>query len=137
MVCITRDNQHILGIQIDGSNFDTMAAFFAPSRGAITNVASKASNGAITLPGFLIPAWQPFATRQRHFSISTPRASKLGRTPISVPPGVELVMGEPITKRIMTSYQPIVTKTVTVTGPLGSLRFLPPTLLNLILRSSS
>lgn len=53
------------------------------------------------------------------FSTTQKRPSKLGRTPISIPPGVELLMGEPVAKKVATSYKPTIKKTITVTGPLG------------------
>lgn len=100
-----------------------MAAMIAPSRGTALSRALPSSPAAMatTLPGFLLPAWQtPSAQhRQRQFSTTTKRPSKLGRTPISVPPGVELLMSEPKSTRSATSFQPLVKKTITVKGPLG------------------
>ncbi|KAF7551204.1 hypothetical protein G7046_g7773 [Stylonectria norvegica] len=93
---------------------------FAPTRGKALGRAIAASS-AVTLPGFLVPAWQTTTAAARPFSSSAPRPSKLGRTPISIPPGVELSVGEPKAKRDMTSYKKIFKKTVTVSGPLGSL----------------
>lgn len=96
-----------------------MAATFAPSRGKALGNALRAAP-AVMLPGFLVPAWQRLAQRQQHpFSTTTKRPSKLGRTPISIPPGVELTMGEPKASRSATSYKATVKKTITVKGPLG------------------
>lgn len=53
--------------------------------------------------------------------MTTGRQSKLGRTPITIPPEVELTVGEVTTKRNMTSYKTLATKTITVKGPLGML----------------
>ncbi|OAQ96513.1 hypothetical protein LLEC1_01767 [Akanthomyces lecanii] len=68
----------------------------------------SASSPAASLPGFLLPAWQSTAaaTAARHFSTTRTRPSKLGRTPLSVPPGVELTLGEPRMINSMTSYKP-------------------------------
>ncbi|KAJ6788338.1 hypothetical protein PWT90_06330 [Aphanocladium album] len=97
---------------------------FTPAKKAALGQAMRVvSSPAASLPGFLIPAWQSTATATaaRQFSTTGPRPSKLGRTPISVPPGVELTIGEPRLINSMTSYKPKVTKTITVKGPLGEL----------------
>lgn len=93
-----------------------MATMLAPSRKKVLGHAIAASS-TVSLPGFLVPAWQ---SRRHNFSTTTARPSKLGRTPISVPPGVELTIGEPWTKKDMTSYKREVKKTITVKGPLGT-----------------
>lgn len=59
------------------------------------------------------------AGARRGFSATAGRGSKLGRTPISVPPGVELKVGERWAKKDLTSYLEKGLRTVTVTGPLG------------------
>ncbi|KAL1880582.1 hypothetical protein VTK73DRAFT_5387 [Phialemonium thermophilum] len=102
---------------------------FASSRGRILDRAT-ASSCAVALPGFLVPAFHPhtlakaalvsIATR-RQFSATSNRSSKLGRTPISIPPGVELSIGEAKTKKDATTYLKISKRTVTVSGPLGKL----------------
>ncbi|PHH86377.1 hypothetical protein CDD83_10332 [Cordyceps sp. RAO-2017] len=104
-----------------------MAATFAPTRATALRHAVHGSPTA-TLPGFLVPAWQGFRRRQRgQFSTTTKQQSKLGRTPISIPAGVELVMGEPRTMKSKTSWKATVTKTLTVKGPLGTLELeMPP-----------
>lgn len=56
---------------------------------------------------------------RRGFAGTAGRGSKLGRTPISVPPGVEVKVGERWAKRDLTSYIEKGLRTVTVTGPLG------------------
>ncbi|KAI2633317.1 54S ribosomal protein L6 [Xylaria nigripes] len=96
---------------------------FAPSRG---KALEKAISGTTaTLPGFLVPAFQ--VSPRRQFSNTSTRSSKLGRTPISIPPGVELSIGEPIVKKDPTTYLRIAKRTVTVTGPLGKLDLeIPP-----------
>ncbi|GAW14239.1 hypothetical protein EKO27_g5448 [Xylaria grammica] len=95
----------------------------APSR---TKVLEKAISGTVvTLPGFLVPAFQASSRRQFSKTASTP--SKLGRTPISIPPGVELAIGEPRAKKDPTTYLRIPKRTVTVSGPLGKLDLeIPP-----------
>lgn len=106
--------------------YPTMASLFASAKGnGLRNASSMASSCAVILPGFLIPAWQTHATRQRKFSTTTPQLSKLGRTPLSIPPDVEVTMSEPIITRNMTSYLPDIKKTITVKGPLGMCFWLP------------
>ena len=56
--------------------------------------------------------------RQQPFSTTPKNASKLGRTPISIPPGVELTLGEPFVRPDPTTYLRIPRRTLTVTGPL-------------------
>ncbi|KAH6981169.1 ribosomal protein L6, alpha-beta domain-containing protein [Ilyonectria sp. MPI-CAGE-AT-0026] len=107
-----------------------MAAMFAPSRGkALGRAIAASSPTPVTLPGFLVPAWQTATPRSASaalFSTTSKRPSKLGRTPISVPPGVELFIGEPKAKKDMTTYKRIYKKTITVKGPLGSLNLEVP-----------
>lgn len=102
-----------------------MAAMFAPSRGkALGRAIAASSPTPVTLPGYLVPAWQTTTLRSASaalFSTTSKRPSKLGRTPISVPPGVELLIGEPKAKKDMTTYKRIYKKTITVKGPLGTL----------------
>lgn len=97
--------------------------FMPAKRAALGPAMRAASSPAASLPGFLIPAWQSTAaaTVARQFSTTGPRPSKLGRTPITVPPGVELTMGQPKAINSMTSYKPKITKTITIKGPLGEL----------------
>ncbi|TPX13752.1 uncharacterized protein E0L32_005955 [Thyridium curvatum] len=94
---------------------------FAARRGGRTLLAEASSPSAaaavVTLPGFLVPAFQA-----RPFSASTTRPSKLGRTPISIPPGVELTIGDLAVKKDMTTYLRIPKRTVSVEGPLGKAR---------------
>ncbi|KAK3394911.1 ribosomal protein L6, alpha-beta domain-containing protein [Podospora didyma] len=88
----------------------------APARGR----AIASSSSVVTLPSFLVPAFQT-TTAARHFSATTNRPSKLGTTPISIPPNVELLIGEPKVKKDLTTYLKIAKRTVTITGPLGQL----------------
>ncbi|KAK0629053.1 ribosomal protein L6, alpha-beta domain-containing protein [Bombardia bombarda] len=102
----------------------------APSRARVLDRAASSSAAVlVSLPSFLVPAFQTLRTTtpSRPFSASTTRPSKLGRTPISIPPGVELAIGEPKVKRDMTTYLKIAKRTVTVSGPLGKLDLeIPP-----------
>lgn len=95
----------------------------APSRGRVLEKAA-----AVTLPSFLVPAFQTTSQQpRRHFSNTSSRPSKLGRTPITIPPGVEVTVGEPWVKRDLTTYLRIPKRTVTITGPLGKLDLdIPP-----------
>ncbi|KAI1816532.1 54S ribosomal protein L6 [Poronia punctata] len=99
----------------------------APGR---SKVLEKAVSGAaVTLPGFLVPAFQ--VTPRRQFSNTSSKPSKLGRTPISIPPGVEITVGEPFTKKDATTYLKIAKRTVTVSGPLGKLDLEIPPFINI------
>jgi hypothetical protein len=101
--------------RIDRSDrHDTM---FAPCRRSAFEKAVASSPSATTVPSFLVPALHT----RRTFTSTTCRPSKLGRTPISIPPGVELMIGEPKVKRDPTNWRVIPKRTVTVTGPLGAL----------------
>ncbi|KAF3761485.1 ribosomal protein L6 [Cryphonectria parasitica EP155] len=84
-----------------------------------------------TLPAFLVPALASAPASQRQFSVSTSRQSKLGRTPISIPPGVELTIGEPYIIRDYTTYKQTPKRTVSVAGPLGKLDLNVPMFLKL------
>ncbi|XXG96137.1 54S ribosomal protein L6 mitochondrial [Hypoxylon texense] len=98
----------------------------APSQGKILKRTVSSSAAAVTLPAFLVPAFQTPRPR-RQFSSTPYRPSKLGRTPISIPPGVELTIGEPRVKKDLTTYLRIPKRTVTVSGPLGKLDLeIPP-----------
>jgi large subunit ribosomal protein L6 len=94
----------------------------APSRGKVLERTSSIA----ALPSFLLPAYQT-PSRRRQFSSTPSRPSKLGRTPIFIPPGVEVTIGEPYVKQDPTTYLRIPKRNVTVTGPLGRLDLnLPP-----------
>jgi large subunit ribosomal protein L6 len=54
------------------------------------------------------------------FSTTSKRPSKLGRTPLSIPPGVELTVGEPFAHKDLTTYKRVFKKTISVKGPLGA-----------------
>ncbi|KAJ4423097.1 54S ribosomal protein L6 mitochondrial [Gnomoniopsis sp. IMI 355080] len=83
--------------------------------------AAICSSSIITLPSFLVPALASSPAARRAFSASTAQQSKLGRTPISIPPGVELTIGEPYINRDYTTYKQIQRRNVSVAGPLGKL----------------
>ena len=113
----------------------------APGRGRLV---LEKSGALANLPSFLLPAFQQsqsqspaFAlsisalarsrSNRRPFSSTSARPSKLGRTPISIPPGVEIQVGEPRVKHDPTTYLRIPTRIVTVQGPLGKLDLeIPP-----------
>ena len=106
-----------------------MAAMFTPSRvKAFGRAIKPSSSGPVTLPGFLVPAWQATApttaaprVTAAPFSTTSKRPSKLGRTPLSIPPGVELTVGKLFAQRDLTSYKKVYKKNITVKGPLGAL----------------
>ncbi|KAK1244638.1 hypothetical protein MKX07_003437 [Trichoderma sp. CBMAI-0711] len=113
-----------------------MAGLIAPCRSGGSRAALSAAAAACPIPlSALLPASSVFSasstgrrfpsatqsSSSRPFSTTPAARSKLGRTPLSVPPGVEVVMGEPRAVRSATSYKPVVRKTITVTGPLGTL----------------
>lgn len=111
-----------------------MASILAPSRGkALSKAFSTAAASPSSLPSILpastmtttIASPSRFASARRQFSTTQGRPSKLGITPLSIPPGVEVVMGEPKAFRSTTSYKPVVKKKITVKGPLGGFSFLP------------
>lgn len=107
-----------------------MVAPLAPARFEALRHVLGACPGA-TLPVLLGPAWQGLARRQRKpFSTTTQPRSKLGRTPIAIPPGVEIMVGDMVTTATKTSYLTTSKRTVTVKGPLGELAprgpFSPP-----------
>lgn len=91
---------------------------FASSRGKALERAIS-SSPAVIIPTFLVPAFYYSSARQ--FSATSNRSSKLGRTPISIPPGVELLIGEPKVKKDTTTYLKLAQRTVTIQGPLGEL----------------
>ncbi|KAI2607971.1 ribosomal protein L6 [Hypoxylon sp. NC1633] len=93
----------------------------APRRLKVLERAATTTPSAVTLPAFLVPAFQPTSAPRRQFSNTSNRPSKLGRTPISIPPGVELFIGEPQVKKDPTTYLRVPKRTVTVTGPLGKI----------------
>lgn len=100
-----------------------MAAMFAPSRGR--QLGHAIASNPVTLPGFLVPAWQATTPRMAPratalFSTTSKRPSKLGRTPLSIPPGVELTVGEPFAHKDLTTYKRVFKKTISVKGPLGA-----------------
>ncbi len=104
--------------------FAVAAAMLAPRTGrqALQRaVASSPSPSTLTLPSFLVPAFQAQqkTTTRRPFSATTNRPSKLGRTPLSIPPGVELEIGDLFIKKDVTSYLKTYKRKIAVTGPLG------------------
>ncbi|KAH9987271.1 ribosomal protein L6 [Xylariaceae sp. FL0662B] len=99
----------------------------AVSASGISATTMRATTTTTTLPSFLVPAFHHHHPQRRPFSQTSARPSKLGRTPISIPPNVELVVGEPYVKKDTTTYLRIPRRTVTVSGPLGALDLnIPP-----------
>ncbi|KAG7286054.1 hypothetical protein NEMBOFW57_008357 [Staphylotrichum longicolle] len=98
-------------------------------RQALQRAVASAPSSTVTLPSFLVPAFQTPA--RRNFSATTNRPSKLGRTPLSIPPGVELTIGDLFVKKDMTSYLRTYKRKVTVTGPLGQLELEIPDYVNI------
>lgn len=97
---------------------------FTPSRGkALGRAITASSAGPVTLPGFLVPAWQATTTTAPRatapFSTTPKRPSKLGRTPLSIPPGVEISLGDLKAKKDLTSYKQVFKRFINVKGPLG------------------
>ncbi|KAK4155711.1 ribosomal protein L6, alpha-beta domain-containing protein [Chaetomidium leptoderma] len=92
-------------------------------RQALQKAVAASSSSTATLPGFLVPAFQTTAqtASRRNFSATTTRPSKLGRTPLSIPPGVELEIGDLSAKKDMTTYLRTYKRKVSITGPLGNL----------------
>lgn len=87
------------------------------ARRALERAVASSPSSTVTLPSFLVPAFQ--IPSRRNFSATTNRQSKLGRTPLSIPPGVELTIGDLFLKKDMTSYLKTYKRKVTVKGPLG------------------
>lgn len=96
------------------SNHNT-STMLVPSRSR----AAICSSSIIILPSFLVPALASAHADRRAFSATTAQQSKLGRTPISIPPGVELTIGEPYIKMDYTTYKQTPRRNVSVAGPLG------------------
>ncbi|CAG9943908.1 unnamed protein product [Clonostachys rosea f. rosea IK726] len=105
-----------------------------PIEGEEANLLAKATqaSSSTALPSFLLPAWQqqPGAAH-RHFSTTPLQCSKLGRTPLAIPPGVEILMSDLKTVGSATSWKPSKHRTITVNGPLGSLSLDVPEFVNL------
>lgn len=105
---------------------------FASSRGQVlARTAAKTTTATSTLAA---PSPLQHALKQqcaRAFSASAVHNSKLGRTPLTIPPGVELTIGEPIVKKDPTTYLKIPRRKVTVAGPLGELSMEVPPFLHI------
>ncbi|KAH6843139.1 mitochondrial 54S ribosomal protein YmL16 [Chaetomium sp. MPI-CAGE-AT-0009] len=101
-------------------------------RQALQRALASNPSSTVTLPGFLVPAFQTTqASARRAFSATTHRPSKLGRTPLSVPPGVDLAISDLFIKKDMTSYLKTYKRKITVTGPLGTLELEIPDYVNI------
>ncbi|KKF93656.1 54S ribosomal protein L6 mitochondrial [Ceratocystis platani] len=58
----------------------------------------------------LAPAHTQPQQHSAPFSTTAATNSKLGRTALTIPQGVEVVVGEPVTTKIPTSYQPLISQ---------------------------
>lgn len=87
---------------------------------------SSSKTNPTTLPSFLLPAFQT-----RPFSATTPCASKLGRTPLVVPPGVEITASNVQAVKGSRDWKPHAFRTITVKGPLGELSYDAPSYVKL------
>ncbi|KAK4128553.1 mitochondrial 54S ribosomal protein YmL16 [Parathielavia appendiculata] len=99
-------------------------------RQALHRAVGTSPSQTVILPGFLVPAAFQTPTR-RNFSATTARPSKLGRTPLSIPPGVELAISDLFIKKDMTSYLKTYKRKITVKGPLGQLELEIPDYVNI------
>ncbi|KAK4180082.1 ribosomal protein L6, alpha-beta domain-containing protein [Triangularia setosa] len=92
----------------------------------------SSSSTATVLPSFLVPALQTTANAPRRtFSATANRQSKLGRNPISIPPGVDLQVGDLFVKKDVTTYLRTKMRKVVVKGPLGQLELDIPSFVKL------
>ncbi|KAK4241513.1 hypothetical protein C8A03DRAFT_12256 [Achaetomium macrosporum] len=98
-------------------------------RQALQGVVACSAPSTVTLPGFLVPAFQTLA--KRNFSATTSRPSKLGRTPLLVPRGVDIEISDLYLKKNMTSYLKTYKRNVTVKGQLGELTLEIPDFINI------
>ena len=79
---------------------------------------TSTSNNSVSLPSFLLPAFQP-ASPFRSFATSSPRLSKIGKAPLSIPPEVtfNVITHKQGSNGRISRTQP--TSTVHIRGPLG------------------
>lgn len=104
-----------------------MASVFAPGRSkALRHAISSSQTTSASLPSFLLPAFQ-----SRPFSATSPCASKLGRTPLSIPPGVEISLSNVQAVKGSRDWKPHAYRTITVKGPLGELSYDAPSYVRL------
>ena len=98
-----------------------MASILAPTRSQALRPIAKSCSTPASLPSFLLPAFQT-----RPFSATSPRASKLGRTPLAIPPGVEITLSDVQAVKGSRDWKPHSFRTITVKGPLGELAYDAP-----------
>lgn len=87
---------------------------------------TSTSNNSVSLPSFLLPAFQP-ASPFRSFATSSPRLSKIGKASLSIPPEVtfNVITHKQGSNGRISRTQP--TSTVHIKGPLGELSMsIPP-----------
>ena len=89
---------------------------------AVTSVHPAAQLTEVTLPSFLVPAFQPARQRNAQFSTSSTCRSKIGRAPLSLPPEVNFRILEPVmSKQASRASRSQVGSVVEVEGPLGKM----------------
>ncbi|OCK75158.1 mitochondrial 54S ribosomal protein YmL16 [Lepidopterella palustris CBS 459.81] len=98
---------------------------FTPARRRCVNSVTAASNSSY-IPSFLLPSFHS-STAARAFTTTLPCLSKIGSTPLSIPPEVtfDVVTPKPIANGRTSRTQP--PSTVHIKGPLGALSMsIPP-----------
>jgi large subunit ribosomal protein L6 len=102
-------------------------------RQALQRALAASPSQTFTLPSFLVPAFHtpqttttpsstsplPTSPSRRNFSATTHRPSKLGRTPLTVPPGVDLQISDLFYQKDVTTYLKQMKRRITIKGPLG------------------
>ncbi|MCJ1224390.1 hypothetical protein MMC12_001035 [Toensbergia leucococca] len=92
---------------------------FSPPQRACLQLLNCQRCPSASLPDFLIPA---FLTPKHAFSTTTPRASRIGKTVLSLPPEVNLRFLEPLKSRRKATVQRVEPpRIVEVEGPLGKM----------------
>ncbi|KZF21092.1 ribosomal protein L6 [Xylona heveae TC161] len=104
---------------------------FAISRRSCLREVLSASTVSVSPPPFLLPAFQS-APSSRSFTSSSPCMSQVGRTPISLPPGVSVTIFEPPVPKAKTRVLRTEPETkVEIEGPLGKVSMTLPSFINL------
>jgi hypothetical protein len=96
----------------------------AAAAAAASQTTSASSTRLLAQPAS--PPWQQQQqqrrlqkTPRRALSTTPQCCSRMGRTAISIPPTVDLTIGEPVVHHDATTYLKIARRTITVQGPLG------------------
>lgn len=117
------------------TNHRNLGTMFAQRTGrqALQRALAASPSQTFTLPSFLVPAFHtpqttttpsstsplPTSPSRRNFSATTHRPSKLGRTPLTVPPGVDLQISDLFYQKDVTTYLKQMKRRITIKGPLG------------------